>query len=459
MGLAERFSHYAAALQFADLPQEAVHEVKRRLIDSLGCAMGAYLSEPAAIARRMACAASGTLPATVIGTNHRSTPELAAFSNGVHIRYLDYNDTYLSLEPAHPSDNLAAVLAAAEPMGASGAEIITASVLAYEIQCRLCDAASIRARGWDHVTYGSFSTSLAAGKLFGLGEAELTHAQALAGIPNNAMRQTRVGMLSNWKGCAFANASRNGVFAAMLASFGMTGPSDVFEGEMGFFRQVSGPFTIGKLGGDGEPFMINRTYIKLYPAEYHSQSAIDAALKLRAQIGSNLEAIEKITIESFSAAVEIIGGEPEKWRPTTRETADHSLPYCVAVALMDGKVTLESFDNAHLGNSELLALVQKIEVKASEGMNAKYPEGIPNLVRVQLRDGRAFEDEVTFPTGHARKPMTDDEVVAKFKSLAGPLLPEARITEILDRCWNLDKQSEIGSLLSLFAIEKNHTGS
>ena len=455
MGLAERFSHYAASLQYADLTPEAVHEVKSRLLDSLGCAMGAFASQPPTIARRVACAATGTLPATVIGTTHRSTPELAAFSNGVHFRYLDYNDTYLSLEPAHPSDNLAAVLAAAEPMGSSGQEIITAAVLAYEIQCRLCDAASIRARGWDHVTYGSFSTSLAAGKLFGLGESELTHAQALAGVPNNAMRQTRIGMLSHWKGCAFANASRNGVFAAMLASFGMTGASDVFEGEMGFFKQISGPLSIDTLGGNGEPFIINRTYIKLYPAEYHSQSAIDAALKLRSQIGSDMDAIEKITIESFDAAVEIIGGEPEKWRPTTRETADHSLPFCVAVALMDGAVTLDSFDDAHLANNELLDLVQKIEVKASVAMNAKYPDGIPNLVRVHLRDGRAFEHEVTFPKGHARNPMTDDEVVAKFRSLAEPLLHETKISEIVDRCWTLDEQTEIASLLALFAVERS----
>lgn len=452
MGLAERFSRYAHSLRYEDLSPEAIHEVKRRLIDSLGCAMGAYESEPAAIARRVARMASSVNGATVIGTSHKSTGDLAAFSNGVHFRYLDYNDTYLSREPAHPSDNLAAVLAAAEMMRASGTEIITATVLAYEIQCRLCDAASIRARGWDHVTYGSFSTSLAAGKLFRLSETELTHAQALAGVPNNAMRQTRVGMLSHWKGCAFANASRNGVFAAMLAEFGMTGASDVFEGEMGFFKQISGPLTIDTLGGSAEPFMINRTYIKLYPAEYHSQSAIDAALALRPQIRSNISQIEKITIESFDAAVEIIGREPEKWRPSTRETADHSLPYCVAVALIDGKVTLESFDNSHLGSAMLSALVQKIEVRASDDLNLKYPEGIPNRVRIRMRDGTELENEVTFPRGHARNPMTDSEVVSKFRSLAEPILAESDISEILDRCWNLEHEMEIGELLGLLAI-------
>lgn len=451
--LAERLSAYAHGLRFEALPPKTVHEVKRRLLDSLGCAMGAYSSEPAAIARKLAQTATSTTPATVIGTAHKSSPELAAFSNGVHFRYLDYNDTYLSKEPAHPSDNLAAVLAIAEPFGASGQDIITAAVLAYEIQCRLCDAANIRARGWDHVTYGSFSTSLAAGKLLGLTEEELTHAQGLAGVPNNALRQTRVGMLSHWKGCAFANASRNGVFAALLAKHGMTGASEVFEGEMGFWKQVSGEFTLDTFGGNGTPFMINETYIKYYPAEYHSQSAIDAALQLRFQI-DNPDNIAKITIETFNAAVEIIGGEPEKWRPTTRETADHSLPYCVAVALTEGKVTLESFDDAHLQNESLLALVQKIEVKGDAELNKRYPEGIPNRITITTDGGATYTHEVTFPRGHARNPMTDAEVESKFRVLSEPLLSQSKITEILDRCWNLETQTAIGELLGLFVVDK-----
>lgn len=450
--LAEKLSAYAAGLRYEDLTPEAVHEVKRRLIDTLGCAMGAYRSEPATIARTLAQTVSSTTPATVIGTRHRTSPEWAAFANGVLFRYLDYNDTYLSKEPAHPSDNLAAVLAVAEPFGASGKDVITATVLAYEIQCRMCDAASIRARGWDHVTYGAFSTSLAAGKLLGLNETQLTHAQGLAGVPNNAMRQTRVGMLSHWKGCAFANASRNGVFAALLAKHGMTGASEVFEGEMGFFKQVSGAFTLDTLGGSGTPFMINQTYIKFYPAEYHSQSAIDAALTLRMELGS-VDVITNITIETFNAAVEIIGGEPEKWRPTTRETADHSLPYCVAVALTDGKVTLDSFDDAHLRDENLIALIQKIEVKPNAELNKKYPEGIPNLLRIRTRSGATLEKEVTFPRGHARNPMTDAEVEEKFRALAEPLLPPARIAEILDRCWYLERQTNLGELLSLFVVE------
>jgi 2-methylcitrate dehydratase len=464
--LARELARYAAGLRFEELPESTVHEVKRRYIDSLGCAMGAISGEPGTIARRLARTVSSTESATVLGTTHRSSPEWAAFSNGVHIRYLDYNDTYLSKEPAHPSDNIAAILAAGEPRGASGREIITATALAYEIQCRLCDAASIRARGWDHVTYGSFSTSLAAGRLLGLDEDGLVHAQGLAGTPNNAMRQTRVGELSMWKGCAFANASRNGVFAARLAAAGMTGPAPIFEGEMAFWNQVSGEFEldVAQFGGGRNPFMIDRSYIKFYPAEYHSQSAIDAALDIRREIwpesagaqreeDDRLDDIASITIETFDAAVDIIGGEPEKWRPKSRETADHSLPYCVAVTLADGQVWMEQFDEARFTDERLLDLVSRVAVLRSAELSARYPEGIPNRVTVMMKDGTSHVREVTYPVGHAGNPMTDAQVEQKYRALCGPVLPEARIRESLDRCWNLESESDLSGLLGLFAVD------
>src|SRR5207249_11536596 len=194
------------------------------------------------------------------------------------IRYLDYNDTYLSLEPAHPSDNLAPVLAVGEWAGKGGKDLIVAAALAYEIQCRLCDAASLRKHGIDHVTYGALSSCAAACKLMGLDAVRTTHALGIAGVCNVALRQTRSGELSMWKGCAFANAARNGVFAALLAAEGLTGPAPIFEGELGIMKLLTGPFTVPVLGGRGTPFMISQTYIKFWPAEYHSQSAIEAAL-------------------------------------------------------------------------------------------------------------------------------------------------------------------------------------
>jgi 2-methylcitrate dehydratase len=201
------------------------------------------------IAGRCAERVQGRPGASLLGGGSSSV-EWATFVNGLLIRYLDYNDTYLSLEPAHPSDNLAAVLAAGEAAGATGRDLIAAAVLAYEVQCRLCDAASLRKHGWDHVYYGCLSSTLAACRLLGLDVTRATHALGLAGVANVATRQTRAGELSMWKGCAFANAARNAVFAALLAADGMTGPAPIFEGEKGVFHQLTGPFTLPKLGGE-----------------------------------------------------------------------------------------------------------------------------------------------------------------------------------------------------------------
>src|SRR5213595_89366 len=344
--LAHQLASYASSFRFEDLSKEVVHEVKRRVIDSLGCALGAWNEEPCVIARNVASDFSAKHGSTIIGTNHKAPPDWTEFANGCAIRYFDYNDTYLSKEPAHPSDNISAALATAESAGSTGPELITAIALAYEVQCRFCDAASIRARGWDHVTYGTFSTALACAHLMKLDAEKTRHAVNIAGVAGAAMRQARVGELSHWKGVAFANAARHGVFSALLARAGMTGPGPIFEGQMGFEKQLG--VSLGNVAekfavpfaknGEDTASMILRTSIKFWPAEYHSQSAIEAALFLRNQIGERVE-VKSMTIESHDASVDIIGSEPAKWKPKTRETADHSLPYITAIALIDGEVT------------------------------------------------------------------------------------------------------------------------
>ena len=404
-----------------------------------------------AVARRIAGRVNCQPGASFLGGRNKTVPPLAAFCNGILFRYLDYNDTYLSLEPAHPSDNFAAVLAAAEAAGAGGKEIITAAVLAYEIQCRLCDAASIRKHGWDHVTYGAFSTAAAAGKLLKLNAEQITQALNLAGTPNITLRQTRAGELSEWKGCAFANASRNGVFAALLAAEGLTGPAPIFEGEMGFFKQVSGPLTLPKLGGEagGDDFMIKKTSIKFWPAEYHSQTRHSCGPRAASRDSRPLQ-IQSIDIESFDAAVDIIGKDPEKWRPKTRETADHSLPYCTAVGLMDGDVTLESFSDARLHDEALLDLVARIKIDRNADLTARYPKGIPNRITVTLQDGTQLTAENEFPRGHDQNPMTDEEVAAKFHRTAKGRLDAATQERVLDLCWHLESLDDVGKLFALF---------
>jgi 2-methylcitrate dehydratase len=460
MSLARQLAEYAHALRFSDLGETVVHEVKRRVLDSIGCALGAYDSDVARISRRVAAGAAAERGATVWCTPGRALPPIAAFTNGAMVRYLDCNDTYLSLEPAHPSDNIPAAFAAAEAAGADGPAVITSIALAYEVQCRFCDAASIRAHGWDHVTYGAFSSALAAGKLLGLTVDQLEQAVNIAGVQSAALRQTRAGQLSMWKGCAFANAARNGLFSAWLAAEGMTGPYEIFEGPMGFWKQVSGPFLLDveQFGGRDRPFMILNTSIKFWPAEYHSQSAIDAALQLRVELGGPGE-IEQLDVYTFDAAVDIIGGEPEKWRPTSRETADHSLPYCITAALVDGEITLAQFTDERIRDPQLLDLMAKIAIHRDPAATARYPEGIPNRLVITRAGGSTLEREVTYPRGHARNPMTDEEVHRKYAAWASRWMSPGQIAQLAGAVWRLDELPNLDPLMEALVLPQSNSNS
>lgn len=450
MLLAEKLAHWTHKLKYGDLTKDAIHECKRRFIDSLGTALGAYASAPAKIARQTAMAVPVKKGgAVVVGTKHCTTPDLAAFANGAHIRYLDYNDTYLSKEPAHPSDNIAATLAVAQSAGRSGKDLILATVIAYEVQCRLCDAASLRAQGWDHVTYGAFSATLGASKLWGLTPEQMVHAQGLAGVCNIATRQTRTGQISMWKACAFSNACRNAVFAANLARQGFTGPNEIFEGPKGVFKMLTnGAFDV-QLGSKTAGYMINKTYIKFWPAEYHAQSSIDAALQIRKQLmadGCSWKDITRMDMESFEAAVSIIGSEPEKWRPTSRETADHSMGYMTVAALIDGDVTRETFSPKKFRDKKYLDLLDRTKIVEAADLNAGYPDGIPNRVKVYLRDGRMYEKTVKYPRGHAGNPMSDEEVEQKFRTLAEGVIPAKLQNKLLGNLWSLDKAANVANV-------------
>ena len=459
--LAHRLAEYACALRFEDLSKDVVHEVKRRVIDSIGCALGAWNEEPCVIARKVASDFSARQGSTIIGTNHKAPPDWAAFANGCCIRYFDYNDTYLSKEPAHPSDNISAALAVAESVGATGRELITAIALAYEVQCRFCDAASIRARGWDHVTYGTFSTALASAKLMKLDPKNTRHAVNIAGVAGAAMRQARVGELSHWKGVAFATAARHGVFSALLARAGMTGPGPIFEGQMGFEKQLG--VSLGNVGekfavpfaknNGGPASMILRTSIKFWPAEYHSQSAIEAALFLRQQIGKGVE-VKSMTIESHDASVDIIGSEPEKWKPETRETADHSLPYITAVALIDGEVTEKQFQPERFKDPKIWKFLENVKVERNAELSAMYPDAVANIVHVELADGRRLTKRVAYPMGHAKNPLKDTEVERKFFALVKPELGETRAKKIVDLVWKLDEATNVDELMRAMEMKE-----
>lgn len=449
MNLAQKLSEYAKKIKFQDLPEEVIDAAKKRIIDSFGTGISAFNSRPGKITREIAETGNGK--STVLGTRLKTSAPLAAFANGALIRYWDYNDTYLSKEPAHPSDNIGALLAVAESGKKSGKDLIASIVLAYEIQCRLCDAASLRTRGWDHVTYGAFSAALGAGKLMNLSESELEHALGLSGIASIAMRQTRVGEISDWKAPAFANAARNAVFACELAKLGMTGPAPIFEGEKGFERLVSGPIKLEKLGGKNDKFKILETYIKYYPVEYHAQAAVEAALRLRPRI--RLNQITKIEVDTYQVAIEIIVKDPEKWKPKSRETADHSLPFVIARSLLDGKLTLAQYTDKKIQDPKVLALMKKMKVRESKRMTWQYPGTLPCRIRIYEKGKDVIEELVEIPRGHYKNPMSDKEVNDKFFTLTSPFISKSQQSRVLDLVWNIEKLKKWESLMSALVVK------
>lgn len=454
MNLADQLSHYALALRYSDLPAAVVHKVKQRMVDSLGCALGSY-DETLVAGLRGFASSVPISSSTVLGTANKTSVDMAAFVNGAMVRYYDFNDGYIAKELGHPSDNIPACLAVAEAEGASGQELIVAIVLAYEVQCRFQDAANLYRLGWDHVNYVLIAATVAAGRLMRLGREQLAHAINIAVNGHIALRQVRAGELSAWKGCSAANAARNGVFSALLARHGITGPAPIFEGEMGFMKQITGAFQLDvQQFGSAEngDFRILNTLTKLLPMQGEMQTAVWAALQLRCQFG-DLEGVRAVRIDTTEVGYQILGKDPEKWRPASRETADHSLPYAVARALLDGQITPSSFALERLGEPAVLDVMQKISVYPSADLTALFPALIPNRVTIEFASGEILSKQVNAARGTLDTPMDDQDFEDKFRALLWPLLSANRIEKLLGCLWRLEEQPGLEELFKLAIID------
>ncbi|WP_323120153.1 MmgE/PrpD family protein [Burkholderia alba] len=450
--LAQQLADYAAALQYRDLDDTTVDIIKAHLIDALGCAIAAYDERPVRIARDAALATQGGV-ATVIGTGQRTSADLATFATGTALRYFDFNDAYAGKETGHPSDNMSACLAVAEAQHASGRDLILSIAIAYEIACRLMDAAAISPRGWDHTCYSLPAVALAAGKLMRLPTPQLVQAVNLSINSHLALNQTRVQQLSNWKALADADAARNAVFSTQLARAGLTGPAPIFEGAAGFFPQVSGPFAVDTrtFGGRGGAFRVGKCFVKFYPAQGLTQTAIPAALDVAAQVG-DLARIRRIEIRTTEVGYVTAGRDPEKWAPSTHETADHSLPYIVARAMLDGDITTESYAPAALRDPALRALIGKIAVHPDPVLTARYPERAPNRVTAVCDDGTQYTRQVDDLPGSPTRPMRRDDFEAKFVKNCRRHWSASQSRAALDYLWRLDSQSDISTLPPLLVV-------
>ena len=437
----ERLVAFAECASYDALPAAVVHECKRRVIDTFASALGAFDNPTSAMAHAVAARSRTDHPATVWGSAIKTTPENAAFANGVMTRLLDISDTYLGKSRGHPSDMNAGIIAVAESIHADGKSLINAITLAYDVYCSFCDAIDVNAKGWDQPVYGVLGCVLGVGALLKLNHDQMANAVSLALAPNMALAQARRGHLSNWKGCAGANASRNAVFAAMLAQDGFTGPPAVFEGDGGLW-QVIGHHE-WPLPSDRH--LITETHLKCLPICYHGQAPVFAALQLRGQFA--LDEVDEIVVDTYGAALMMMGTEPSRWAPATRETADHSMPYVVATALMDGAVTDASFTDARLADQGLRALMAKVKVREDQRLSAAYPEGAPGRVSVRTRNGATHTQEIIYPLGHFKNPLSDAQVADKFHELTAARLPQKQRDSVLDTLRQLETVDDVAALI------------
>ena len=445
----EYLSDYACGLTYQDLSPEAVHQVKRTLIDTLGCGVGAFDSEPASIARRMAARVQGHPPARILGTSQETSIDLAAFANTVLIRYLDCNDAYAARATGHPSDMIPGVLAVAGGHRMDGRVVITAITAAYEVFCRLAD--EVPPKGWDQGMFVTIGATCGAGLILGLDRKAMANAISIAITTGLPLGVTRIGQLSMWKGCATAAAVRTAVFAAELAAEGMTGPAEPFGGRDGLWQHLGVEAPKWELfGGGATPFRITATSFKAYPSVIHTQGPISLVLELRERIGT--AEIESVHMATYGEALRRTATEAEKWNPETRETADHSIPYLVAAAFQDGKVTPATFAPLRIQDPALRPLIKKLTVVEEPEFTRRYPAESCTRIEVTTTDGKRVAAETSHPKGHYRNPLTDGEVEGKFRDLASGALGVEACDRVLAEVWDLENSATLDRLFESLVI-------
>lgn len=449
--LTRQLTDYASNLTYADLPPDAIDKTKRIIFDSVGCALGAARAAPASIARALACEVSARHPATLMVTGEKTTPDLAAFVNGVLVRYQDFSDAYVSGSGlCHPSDMFGPVLAAVEGAQGGGRDLILAIALAYEVFCGITDSGAMRnASTWDQATFGVIAASLAVSKAMGLDRSRMAHALSLAASSHLTVGQVRRGALSHWKGCAVANAGRNAVFSALLAAKGMTGPDLLFEGVQGYFKATGGSFEMPPLAKGGAQFRIEQSRMKPYPAGYHCHTAVEAAQQIRAQLDNRIDAIKQVRMQTYKNGMNY--AEPVHWLPETRETADHSLPFTIAVALMEGTLAIRHYDEVYYQRDDVRALMQKISIAIGDEPAKAWPESPLCLMEVETIDSRVLRGRCDFHLGHHRRPMSDADQDAKLRAMGRDYagLSNARIDALIERLRHLETVDDVGSIVAL----------
>ncbi|MBU0982577.1 MAG: MmgE/PrpD family protein [candidate division Zixibacteria bacterium] len=436
-------AEYAVGLTFADLAPEAVHEAKRYLYDSIGCAWGGYRTKDVNILRDIYKDMGGKKEATVIGFGDRIPAVNATLVNSLMFRALDYNDIYWKEDPSHPSDIIPAALAVGEMVDATMEEVIVAIILAYEFEMRLCEFAvpGVRERKWHHATLTQFVSPIVAGKLLGLTVDQMVHAIGINGSHNHTIGCPTAGKLTMMKNTVDPMAVQSGVFAALMARKGYTGTEAVFEGKEGFMDVFGPDWDKSKLlDGLGGPAKILECSMKGFPTEALTHTHLSCMLKVVREHDVKPQDIESVTVTTIARACDILF-DPHKYRPESRETADHSLPYCLAAAIVDRKITTASFSEEKMKDPAIWAVIDKIKGKASVEFENMFPAKQPSRVVLKTTSGDKYEAYLEYPKGDPREPMTEQDLDDKFGGLADGLLDKARQAKVKAMVYGCEKMS------------------
>ena len=465
--ISRQIAEFAVSLKFADLPEEVVNEVKRYMYDSIGCAYGGYHTKDLNIIRDIYIDIGGKADATILGFGDKLPAVNATLINSLMVRALDFNDIYWKDDPSHPSDIIPAAWAVGELVNANMKDVIVAIVLAYEFEQRLCLFAKpgVRERKWHHATLTQFVSPIVAGKLLGLTVDEMVHAIGISGCHNHTIGCPTAGKLTMMKNTVDPMAVQSGVFAALMAQKGFSGTEKVFEGKEGFMDAFIGwnakdeslkptdmegrdgvsswSWDIDALvGGLGDSYKIMECGMKAFPTEALTHTHLSCVLN--AMIGNNLEYsdVKEVKVTCFAQAYDILF-DPTKYRPESRETADHSLPYCMAVAMVDKKITTDSFSDEKLNDPRIYEVIDKIIGEPSQEFEKMFPAKQPSRVVVTTNDGRMFEEYLEYPKGDPREPMTTDDLENKFNSLAGDKFDASAKKQLKETIFNCEEMNAV----------------
>ncbi|MEE9569294.1 MAG: MmgE/PrpD family protein [Candidatus Binatia bacterium] len=449
--LAEDMAIWVAQLRYEELPSEVVAKAKRILLDTVGCALGALDAVPVRMARQVVREQGGNPQAAPLGAAWKTSCEQAAFLNGMALRYLDFNDYAASGSPTHSSINVAPALSVAQARGLTGKDLLLGITVGYEVQLRLRDASAKGKReGWDSSTTAHYSAAAVAGRLLGLTPVKMAHALAIAGSHASTLGEVRRGKLSMWKGAAEPMGARSGTFAALLADAGLTGPLTVLDGKYGYGKMVAGALDVKLLRERSGDFRILKSCTKVSPCVFIAQAPIAAALKIHSQ-GLAIEEIKMITV-----GLGDLGYKNQqrylKGGITTREDADHSVPYCVARVFVDGELRLDHFEEKALKDPRVLELVKKVSFRRDPKLTALYPEITGANVEVMLRNGNTLKAEFPYPPGHTRNPLSDDGLVRKFLGLADGLLVKDQAQKAVEMILHVEDLSDVGVLRDTLCV-------